>query len=695
MFKKNPLKKRWFMAATVVNLLLVMTIFLHVPVESYLGSADDFWFAFDAVAPMIFLVAAGVFVLLEVIDLLLPAKGIKLVTGFVFALSLCLYLQINFLNPNFGLLGAQFADNSGASTSVYTNLAFWVVMLLAIPIAVFLLRRKVVRQTLMAVSGLLIIMQAVSLVTLTAMNTEKLFMPGSGGTVITTDGMYTSGKEDGSILVFVMDTMDSQYFENALETDPELAEIFDGFTNFVNSTGSYTKTWGAVPYIISGVPNTNADTVTDYRARAYAETKLISTLEEAGYDTRIYTVESCVGDSLLQYLDNAGEQKVEITDPVTLYLNFMKYVGFRTLPEIVKPAMYIDGYGFRAIQAHVSDMNRYIQFDPSFYADLKQEGITAVDGKTFRLYHLWGPHDPYMMDENGNQAENTTAEQQMIGSLKILRDFFAGLKENGAYDNATILIIGDHSRYMNGESVFIVKKPYSTGAMVQSNAPVSHTDIHNTLFDLAGLPLTDYGESAFRIAEDSQRVRTGWLYRPELMWVYQPEYLPPMYEVQYGLDSLAPYYTGTVYVPGEGASTLAAVAKTVESGKTYGYTDLPELFVVDGLMTGDATQGYHYLNMRSGKVYFKLPDGHSGNVDVVMQFDSHMAVSPSRLAISCNGTTLFDETFADAMTDTVTVTVPAESIVDGMVVLDVSTPDAVMLDDHSVISFAIKGITVK
>lgn len=687
----NHGRKKTLIFASIVNLFFVVTLLLHAPVESYIGGASDFWFTFSDLLPAIIVTALGTFVALEILDFLLPVQLTKFLSGLLFAFGFCSYIQVNFLNPDYGLLGAQEIDWSTLSNVAYVYAAIWGVLLVLIPILCIITKGNLLTNAIKAIAGLLTVMQAVSLVALLVSNASLLQT--KKDLTLTREEMFTVGEEEGSIAVFILDTMDNLYFQTALEAEPELESVFDGFTIFTNTTGSYSKTWGSVSYILSGIPYLNQTTYDEYCEAAYKDSKLFSTLRENGYDIRVFP--SLPEKHIIPYVDNAGERTTIINDLPTLYAHFLKYVGFRTMPEIVKEELYVDAYVFNTLQALVGYNSQYLSDDPFFFSQLKEFGISTENKKTFRFYHLNGAHAPFVMDENGNSVTSASSKQQNIGVIRILQYYFEQMKEKGVYDSTTIMILGDHSRYKNSESVFIVKPENSRGAMKESKAPVCHEDVHNTLFDLANLPEVDYGLPAFKIAENEVRTRKGWLYFAEEMWNYQPNYLPPLWEVTYGFDNMAPNYTGVVYDGGK-KLTFADVAKTVTFGTSYGYEDLQNFFPVDSLIWGDEKEGYKFLNMRQGKLFFRVPSVPDQGINVSMSFIKWMPLSENRLSISCCGQIVFDKTFYGSMDSQISFLIPAECIdrVTGLVTLDIFTPNAQMISDHRLITFGLKEITV-
>ena len=102
------------------------------------------------------------------------------------------------------------------------------------------------------------------------------------------------------------------------------------------------------------------------------------------------------------------------------------------------------------------------------------------------------------------------------GVLKIAATYIDEMKKNGAYDNATIVLIADHGFYLNGvltNPLVMVKQPNTDQPFTVSQAPVSHFDLHATIMSALGLN-TDgkYGRSMFEIQEGEERERVFYQY---------------------------------------------------------------------------------------------------------------------------------------------------------------------------------------
>ena len=142
------------------------------------------------------------------------------------------------------------------------------------------------------------------------------------------------------------------------------------------------------------------------------------------------------------------------------------------------------------------DNNAYILDDVSYFESLKNQGLRINDSSesgTFRIIHLEGAHQPYIMDENGNRA-SSTLEQQCLGSLRIVSEYLAQLKRLGVYDNTTFILTADHGFWglepdisAATTPILLVKPAKSTeDSYLTSEVPTGHLDIPATIIESAG-----------------------------------------------------------------------------------------------------------------------------------------------------------------------------------------------------------------
>ena len=497
------------------NLFLALTVGFFSPLEVLLANAKEFFFPFGNIwwfQLLVSLAAAGILTLLMC---LLPGRAGIIAAGVSFALGLAAYIQMLFLN---GDMVALTGDEMTVTTEGKTlNLVIWGVLLLAVLAMVFLFSRRHRRGTeivLRAVAAALVVMQAVGFVSSAA--TAKL-TPARQEQALSTEKEFVFGKEK-NVIVLLLDTADGMYGREMVERWPELSEILSGWTYYPNAVSRYSKTYPALPYLLSGIPCWLDKPVDDYLTEAYGTGAFLKGLKAAGVDTRVLTMDPMlVTEAADPYLDNSvGYQ----------YSSF----GNLNLPELEKNLMSISLYKCLPYQFKedfsytIQDINSssfntsyddYMYFsyqDDDFHYDL-DEAVTATDQypKAFRLYHLLGVHKGVRWDENLEEIEEESDMEDfpaaLRGCFRNVESLIDQLKAQGLYDNTTIIVSADHglNRHFNDEESLFLKEPASLLLMVKyagsdttkpmqvSQDPVCQEDFFATVENALEIPVSGCG----------------------------------------------------------------------------------------------------------------------------------------------------------------------------------------------------------
>ena len=294
-----------------------------------------------------------------------------------------------------------------------------------------------------------------------------------------------------NVVVFVIDRFDWEYYDRARIAAPEIFYNLDngGFTYFKDSISLYPRTFPSVAYMITGVENDFSMNRADYFNAAYGGSEFMRALYNAGYDINLYT------DDLYGYINAA---------PMANYAQNAK------LDE--------DG-----LDVYSTDMKQ-------IYSHLTDGDMTVGEGEnSYKLIHLLGTHLPLSYDENfepipedDGRRRNSTIGLKV--SFAIINRYIDEMKRLGVYDNATIIITGDHPsigsdkevplRWAHVTPLFVKPSTRSGGELVVSEAPVSHADMFSTILKSEGF--SDYGafgESVFDIPETDLRERLYYFQR--------------------------------------------------------------------------------------------------------------------------------------------------------------------------------------
>lgn len=440
---------------------LVFTFFIFGPFEIYITNMAFFAFPIRMLIGPVLLAGVIMIAVIAGILILLKGKIYNYAVSFVFSLTLAGYLQGNFFNIDHGSLdGASIVWQNFRGAAMW-GMLLWAVIFIA-PLALQYFSRKIWRRTVTLLSLILMGAQLVALISIAMPEIRNgAFHTASDSGYLSRDGIYTVS-EQKNVVVFMLDRFDKEYADHQLygdpscgkAADPEIREGLKGFTYYENFTGSYTRTYPSVAYLLTGIKTDYSMPYMDYLEMAWAEGTFLSDIKNAGYDCRIYSDVTYMGgkaEFLQEEADNAVSSAGNI--PGSKILSAMYTLSaYRYLPEIMKPYYhtYTGDLSYDYLYGDSEGHTPYGINDLYFRQQLLEQGLTVDESSkgTFLFYHLNGSHDPFTMDGNGNSASFSNFYEgrfeQTRGNLKTVFAYIDMLKEMGVYDDTTIIITADH-----------------------------------------------------------------------------------------------------------------------------------------------------------------------------------------------------------------------------------------------------------
>ena len=503
--------RRSLITLLLCALALAFTAFLFAPIEQYMLNQAEMWFNLGDIAPMAALCFVLLAALLTGIGMLLPAKARRVYTAVILGLTVCLYLQGNFINPDYGELDGRAVHWEDFKLYAVLDTLFWI----AVPagLAVFALKKgRLFRTAARALAAALLLIQAVTLATVLLTNPIE---NRRDDWIVSDKAQFTLGQEANTVM-FVVDACDTTYIPRIQQEDPDTLGALDGFTYFSDYSGAYSKTKMGLPFTLTQHWYENDETIEDYITRAYDDVPLYAALRQDGWDVRLYTAETYMSRHMIGTADNVIAARLTVGSHTKLFAKMMEFVGFRYAPHLFKPSFVFYSGEFGFYKAAEGEYQPYFKDNFMYRDKLERDGLTSVPGKAFIVYHINGSHLPCNMDENGVNVGNwnTTACEQTKGVLRtIIGPYLEQMKALGLYDGANIVITADHGRFDEGPSspVMLIKPAGAHGEMAVNDAMTSVADLHATLFKLCGL---DSGEpGVFEIDPAQDRVRR-YLYYP-------------------------------------------------------------------------------------------------------------------------------------------------------------------------------------
>jgi hypothetical protein len=520
------------------SFLLSFTLLFFGPAQLYFTNICEIPFLFSDIWYRI--LAISIFVGLSFALLLWWLKGFwhSTISTLVFAIGLLFWIQGNILVWNYGLLnGQEIFWNDYLWNGIIDSL-IWIGVIIG-----SVLYSKRLYPLIGILSTILIIIQICNFFCIAYVAPEE------------PDWKYVDNIDDKSnmfefsiyenILVIILDSFQSDIFDEIIDEDSRYADMFNGFTYYRNSVGGHPSTYASVMYILSGKAYDNSMPIQTFIKNRSLNDSLPFLLKMN--QVKVYIIPAA--DYLIYPNDTIYDRIFSKTDIYSgnswgldsLYrLTFFRYV-----PQFWKHYFYIT-------LAQSEDSNRVI-YDLEFCRRFISDVSVSEPKKVFNLFHLDGAHPPWILNENleweklpGNRSGYKT---QAKASLSLVHSMINSLKQKGAYDNSLIFIIGDHGSGLFGPQInftespgfvsekiisggipLILIKPFnSSGSLKISDAPVSLGDVPKTVAEELHIPNNFSGYNIFLMNETEARERTYFFYEwAQELW--GSEYFTPINE---------------------------------------------------------------------------------------------------------------------------------------------------------------------
>ena len=503
-------------------LFLSLTAFFFSSLEVYLGNIAEFTFPAKHVWWIMGVFSIGIAAVYAAISAFFPKKLSDFMNYLFVGLGICIYIQSMFLNGSLQELNGE--NTVFSSGLIVRNAVCWALIIGASAALFFLLSAKAenskATEVLMLISAGLILIQGAGL-----FSTAAGIMPEDAekDSYLSTDKEFelSSGK---NVLFFILDNCDSLIVKDALEQDPSLFKGLSGFTYYPDATTKYSRTYPAVPYLLTHELCFFDKPYTQYISDAYENSSFLNKIHETGTDIRIYTSLSYISSDAYELVDNVSSynsRSISVLSPVNLIKAMLRLGGYRGMPYILKGlfSYTIDPINRNVLSGMPDNYFTLTNNDFDFHNRLSEKGVSVTDDydSAFRFYHLFGPHPGCYMDEQAGYDLHATQAQALRGDMKILNEFFDEMKASGTYDNATIIITADHGNQNESDDlllhnpaccIMLVKPSGAREPAVKiSGAQVCHDDLFSMVYNGLGFDHFLSEPSIIEIPENLDRER--------------------------------------------------------------------------------------------------------------------------------------------------------------------------------------------
>jgi len=557
----------------IVLAFFSLTFLVFGPSTVYLTNANEFsyryWDLFLAgvlLAAAISLSLAVLLLGLKTLSATVYEKGLAL----IFAIGVLMWFQGNVLLWDYGPLDGRDIAWSTMTRRGYIDGAIWLGVLTAAAV----LSRIIVRNARKACLFLLIIQFGYGAVLYSRHPRTAHFKRFS---IAAADEFHFS--KHRNVIILLLDSFQTDIFDEIIRESPELAKSFEGFTFFRNTVGGYPFTELSVVLMLTGRYYDNSLPFGRWMEEAYLGNSIPRVLRSNGWRVDLFPKISYS----IYHSDKIASNFVPGI-PFTERLLDIAYSFdlslFRSLPHFLKRHVYNHEDWFvkpllaefwklgpkrndarpRIVipEARKKQRNRDLfsarsfqrSQDVRFIDAMYSESQLSNDPGAFKCYHLHGPHIPLVLDENLRyvrmEVNRPNYRKAATASLKLTSLFLERLRRLGIYDESLIFIVGDHGAGAQGQKFIlqpgmpvdqkgkVVTQPYminalplmlvkplgAGGDLKTLDSPISVSDIPATVFSALGLSVDAPGESMFSIEPSARRERRYLTYSGRNVYSY-------------------------------------------------------------------------------------------------------------------------------------------------------------------------------
>lgn len=416
-----------------------------------------------------------------------------------------IYMQCNYLNGALGALNGDAIAWQNNKRNALLNLFVWILLIVAV-LMINYISKSFLAKVIKYGSLFLVAMQIVALISL-CLSTNVFNETKKGH--ISRENMWQMGSKN-NIVVFVLDTLDENYFEEARHRDRSFTDDLDGFTYFSNNLGIYGNTYPAITYLLTGDKYNFEKTYDEYKEEAFSHAEFLNLLKENGYKNYVYTEIESMSFEAEGLIDNYRRSDANLST-LGVIKGIYNLEAYRSMPIVMKPFFWMYTGDINQWAAGDAADSVYSINDADFMNKMLDNGLQiSGDDKTFHFYHLEGAHTPYVLNEKAEYIDSQTSRyEQVKGCFYIVKTFMSQMKQLGIYNDSTILIIADHGDIGVGERPLLLVKPSGINEeyLKESTAPTIDSDYQTTIEISEDLIDSDAGVNIFDIKEDEARER--------------------------------------------------------------------------------------------------------------------------------------------------------------------------------------------
>lgn len=652
--------KTKFFQITYITFFSLFTFVGFGTLELYLTNNAEFWFTFADILPVILIGSLILFFALTILLFFLPESLSNYLLVIIWALTIAIYIQGNFLPNNYGALAGEAIPWEEYHMRAIINSIVWCVIIVAV-ICVYNKMRKQFYRIANVISAIVL---ATQISTLVVLGITSPIQP-QREHILTEEKMLEVSNHK-NLIVFVLDCFDSEIFVDLLEhNNSKLKAQYEDFIFYHNTVGGATRTKYAIPYILTGQPYIEPVSYPKYLQDSFSESPLLNTLGQLDYDVRLFAQDDYIDVSQPENIHNIRSAPIKPISHLGLTKDFLKLTAFRYSPHIFKKYFWMYSDDFERWKGKAEQYSPYTLNDPVFYQKLISDRLQIQDSKyAFRFYHLMGAHPPYTMSSDCRNipSEEGNETDQALGSLRIVSEYIDQLKKAGVYDHSTIVIMSDHgSRDLEQNPLFLLKTENECHPFIESEFALSYANLQDIFINV--LDGNSNPPEEYIVPENERYFYVGSGTNNTLNVI---EYATK--DVAYNIDSF--YSTGNIY-HGDTDDINSSKKYRIGSQLLFTAEGTANQFCVEGFSGNEGN--LTWTVGKQSKMDFEL-DGKYTNL--LLEIDcSTTRYRPERLSIYANDHFVSEHIVKNR--GVISTVIPAEYIENNKLILEFRHPDAI------------------
>jgi len=427
--------------AALALLSIVVTLCLYVSHLIYFSQREYFtvYFSELVLRPLLYAALAGLLVWL--ILAIIPRAVLKRVSAVLLMLALLCWLQSDVFSVSYGLLDGSILDFARLDQRGY-----WEIFVLAGALIMALLFSQFVNKHMTLVIGLIMLGQLV----LTGVNVFN--EPRDKPALAELDEEFFNYSTDKNIIIIILDTFGSEFFQDILLQSPDFKKEYPGFVSYTDAISNYPATKGSLPSLLTGQMIPKDIKISEYIKNVVGEKGLPAIFDDKGYEVSVISSYTWFRNFFPErYMSEPPLDPDDLKQFNSALL--FDYSLFRLTPHFLKHWVYDDGNWLLSslVSTYTHVPNTAPEQANMFLEMMTDKAVKSDKTNRFKLIHVKTPHPKFVFNQDCEKIETLRGvsqgfymEQQSRCALKKLNELLQKYKDMGIYDDSLIVVASDH-----------------------------------------------------------------------------------------------------------------------------------------------------------------------------------------------------------------------------------------------------------